>query len=437
MQTSYDVVVIGSGVGGMGAAIRLVSGGYKVLVLEKMPIVGGRFATQEYKGFTLSTGAEALECEGALEEAFHMAGVSLAGIRRPNPDIMYRIGDREFELPPGGGGLRRILSFVGKPGEGDKLMAAIKRALQWAEPSQNISVKDWVAQYTNDPEIHGFFQVFCAAIFAINAHEATAWTFIRFIKAMGGKIIHGFAPEGPSALMDGLAKGIKEKGGEVWTRARVKRIVVDEGLVRGVVVEKGGDEVVVTARAVVSNTGPRQTVQLAGRDSFDRAYLRLMDELLRPAPSVVIYVSSDRPLMEHQGVLMPVGMRRACYILTPTILCPELAPRGRHLMVSFSAFGDSLGPTNVEEEVRLNIQDLRELFPHFDSHAEILMAGTFYKDWPVYHSWPGSDLPQKTPIENLYNVGDGVKVPGWIGLEASAGTGRLVAEDIQARLRKK
>lgn len=51
--------------------------------------------------------------------------------------------------------------------------------------------------------------------------------------------------------------------------------------------------------------------------------------------------------------------------------------------------------------------------------------------------WPGCELPQKTPIENLYNVGDGVKVSGWIGLEASAQTGRLVAEDIQARFRRR
>ncbi|HLB12560.1 MAG TPA: FAD-dependent oxidoreductase [Dehalococcoidia bacterium] len=437
MQTSYDVVVIGSGVGGMGAAIRLATAGYKVLVLEKMPVVGGRFASMEYKGFTLSTGAEALECEGALEEAFHLGGVPMDGIRRPSPDIMYRVGDREFELPPGGGGLRRILSFLGQPGEGEKVMGAMKRALQWHEPSKHISVKDWVGQYTSDPDIHGFFQVFCAAIFAINANEASAWTFIRFIKAMGGKIIHGFAPEGPSKLMDGLAKGIVDRGGDVWTKARVKRILTEEGVVRGVVAEKGGDQVEISARAVISNTGPRTTAQLAGRENFDRAYLRLMDETLRPAPSVAVYVSSDRPLMEHPGVLMPVGTRRACYMLTPTILCPELAPRGRHLMVSFSAFGDSLGPANLDEEIRLNIEDLRELFPHFDSHAEVLMAGTFYKDWPVYHSWPGCELPPKTPIENLYNVGDGVKEPGWIGLEASAQTGRLVAEDVQARLRKR
>ncbi len=99
MRSSYDVVVIGSGVGGLGTAARLVAAGHSVLVLEKMPLLGGRFASMEYKGFTLSTGAEALECGGALEEQFHIVGAPF-DVQKPSPDIMYRIGDREFELPP-------------------------------------------------------------------------------------------------------------------------------------------------------------------------------------------------------------------------------------------------------------------------------------------------------------------------------------------------
>src|SRR3990172_2408453 len=145
MRNSYEVVIIGSGVGGLGAAARLVTAGHRVLVLEKMPLLGGRFASMEYKGFTLSTGAEALECGGALEEAFHLVGAPF-DVQKPSPDVMYRVGDREFELPPGGGGLRRMLAFIGAPGEGDKVMNALKRALSWEEPSKGMSLRDCIAQ---------------------------------------------------------------------------------------------------------------------------------------------------------------------------------------------------------------------------------------------------------------------------------------------------
>ncbi len=435
MQNSYDVVVIGSGVGGLGAAARLTHAGYRVLVVEKMPRVGGRFASMHYKGFTLSTGAEVLECGGALEESFGLVGAPF-DVATPKPDVMYRVGDREFEMPPGGGGLRRLLSFIGGPGEGDKVMAAMKRALTWEQPSESITLKDWVAQYTDDPDIHGFFQVFCAAILAINANEAKASTFIDFIKTMGGKIIQAYAPHGPGFLMDGMAKGIRDMGNDVLVGTRARRILVEDGVARGIVIEKDGAEQTVSARMVISNAGPAKTVELAGRDNFDIGYLKDLGERIRPTPSLVLYISCDRPLMEHPGTIMPTGTRRVCNVLTPSILCPELAPPGRHLMISYSAFGDSLGPVDLDYEIRLQLQDLKELFPGFDSHAELLMPGTFYKGWPAYHTWPGYDMPQKTSIENLYNVGDGVKGPGWIGLEASAVTGRIVAEDVQHRLRK-
>ena len=46
-----DVLVIGSGMGGMCAAALLSRKGYRTLVVESLPRVGGRCSTIEYKGF--------------------------------------------------------------------------------------------------------------------------------------------------------------------------------------------------------------------------------------------------------------------------------------------------------------------------------------------------------------------------------------------------
>ncbi|MDY7037176.1 MAG: NAD(P)-binding protein, partial [Thermodesulfobacteriota bacterium] len=53
----YDAVIIGSGIGGMCAGALLAHGGYKTLVVEKLPLLGGRCSTMEYKGFKIGTGA--------------------------------------------------------------------------------------------------------------------------------------------------------------------------------------------------------------------------------------------------------------------------------------------------------------------------------------------------------------------------------------------
>lgn len=432
MTEKYDVVIIGSGIGGMCAAARLAHSGYKTLVVEKLPLLGGRFATMEYRGFTLSTGAEAIECGGVLESTFQEVGADFP-VRRPPADIRYRIKGVDYDVPMGGGGLRRLMAMTTQDeAEVAKVMGAIKRSLSWQEPSFSISLRDWIAQYSTDENILGILQTFCAAIFAVNADEAPAPAFIRFIKAMGGRIAHGFAPNGNSTLVEALARSVRERGGEAWTRATVRAIRVENRQAHGVLVERGGDDIEIEARIVVSNAGPHQTVELAGKEHFDGGYLMGVRRM-RPAPSVVLYIGSDRPLMDHPGVFMPVHTRRACFVVAPTLTCPELAPKGKHLLVSFGAFGKSFGPIDLRKELELNVMDLKELLPAFSTRGKVLLAGCFHGGWPAFRSWPGDELPQKTPVENFYNVGDGVKVTGWVGLEASAEAARIVVEDIRTR----
>jgi hypothetical protein len=60
-----------------------------------------------------------------------------------------------------------------------------------------------------------------------------------------------------------------------------------------------------------------------------------------------------------------------------------------------------------------------------------MMMRSFHGEWPGYRARPGTDATQRTPVLGLYNVGDGVKVPGHFGLGGSAEAARLVAEEIQ------
>src|ERR1700704_1024114 len=48
MATDFDAVVIGSGFGGAGSALRLAEGGYRVLVLER----GRRWVPEQYASIT-------------------------------------------------------------------------------------------------------------------------------------------------------------------------------------------------------------------------------------------------------------------------------------------------------------------------------------------------------------------------------------------------
>ena len=50
------VVVVGGGIGGLVAAIRLRAAGHDVTLVERAPEVGGKLATEQREGFTFDVG---------------------------------------------------------------------------------------------------------------------------------------------------------------------------------------------------------------------------------------------------------------------------------------------------------------------------------------------------------------------------------------------
>jgi len=228
---------------------------------------------------------------------------------------------------------------------------------------------------------------------------------------------------------------VRKNGGTVWTNAIAKRILVKDQAATGLVIDRPDGEVEVAARVVISNAGPKKTLELAGRENFEKGYVLDVDTTIRPGPVTALFIASDRPLIEHPGAFIPVNTRRVCLMFQTTLTCPELAPKGMHYLESFGAFKDSLGPINRYKEIEANIQDVKDIVgDKFERHAKILAAETFQGEWPAFQTWPGYDVPQKTPIENLYNVGDGVKIPGWYsGTPAAAATAGPVVDDIMSR----
>ncbi len=436
-ETNYDVVVIGSGISGMCAAARLTHAGYKTLVIERFRQMGGRFSTIDYKGFKLSTGANDVECNCTLEETFHLVEAEFK-VRHPEPDLAYRI-DGVDHLLPRQGGMRKLISLAARDeDEQERVRLAFRRALTWEEPGSNISLRDWLAQYTDNEKMQGLFQGFAALVLAINSYETKARTFIRFLKAMGGRVVHGYAVDGNITLIHALAEAIERLGGHIMTSTEVNKILVDDnGVVQGVRYKQpSGLETEVRSKAVLSSVGPRGTVRLADEGNFDKGYMKDLELKLRPAPVITIYAATDRPLITHPGVIVLTdNTRRVCSIRSQTLTNPELAPPGRHLIETFSALGDSLGPVDFEHETALSIMDLKDHIPGFDRHAEILMVMYHRGEWPAYHSWPGWTLPARTPIEYLWNIGDGISPEGWPGLESSAEGSKRVVEDIMARIR--
>ena len=92
----------------------------------------------------------------------------------------------------------------------------------------------------------------------------------------------------------------------------------------------------------------------------------------------------------------------------------------------------SQGEFDLQKETDLLIEDLREHFPGFEK-AKIVAVDVTAHDWPAQRAITGFDLPQSTPVPNLWNVGDGVKQWGDAGTAACAETARIVAGELLSR----
>lgn len=431
MSLSYDVLIIGSGMGGMCAAALLARKGLRTVVVERLPRIGGRCSTVESDGYKCTTGVIGVEMGGCVEEIFRRVGADFHV--RPARPPHYLIRGHVHQVPPKGG-LRKLISAASDDAaEVERVLAALTRALGWLEPPRTLSLREWLLQYTENETILGIFQTMVCATLLVNADELPASEYFRFIKRLGGIRGFGYCPEGSIALPNALARRIQELDGALWTRSSVKRILSDKGIVRGALVSTKEGEVEVRAKIVISNTGPRRTVELLGKADLDRGYLRELEQNLQPAPVMALQIAAAEPLIDYDS-LMITGARRVNALYQPTTVCPELAPTGKHLLLAGGGPGSSLPPFDKKKEKELCLQDLKDLIPDFERRARILTAGFYHGRWPGMHCWPGSDLPQKTPIENLYNVGDGVKPAGTTGLPSAAASALAVVEDIEMRM---
>lgn len=88
---SKQVVVIGAGIGGLAAAIRLAAAGHAVTVFDAIPRAGGKAGIAEHDGVTFDTGPSLLTMPEVFDDLFRAAGTSLAAqVRLVDPVPAFR-----------------------------------------------------------------------------------------------------------------------------------------------------------------------------------------------------------------------------------------------------------------------------------------------------------------------------------------------------------
>jgi len=445
------VVVVGAGIGGLGTAALLSRWGYKTLVVEKLDIVGGRFSSYEYEGFTIPTGAVAVHYKDTeTEEIFKESGAELDLLDVPR--LFYRIGGKDYEMPAKGSlgvGLDiiskleedrgKVLGGFAKVMGKEKVLNAFRLGTRGEEKAGGMTFKDWLLQYTDSELTHAIFDTIVGTICAAHSYEISASAVFTFFVKMKGFRDIAIAPRGNRVNMENLAQVVRANG-DVWTNCPAKQIVVERGAAKGVVVEKDGGEVEIKSQVVVSDAGPKQTVDLAGENNFPEEYLRDIRLKLRPHAVTMCFVASDRPMWPDDGapaVLMIVGARRLTSVVPMSSISPHMAPPGQHLTFCFGSPVSSEVHMDAQVEQDQILLDLKEQFPLFEKHGRVLKMWTkdIDDDLPEMRTRVGLGVPVETRVSNLFNVGDGCPAFGYSGSNAAAESAKRVAETIKKRFK--
>jgi phytoene dehydrogenase-like protein len=394
-------VIIGAGLGGLLSGAKLSKAGYDVEIFERLPFVGGRFANLEYKGFKLSTGALHMiphGSRGPLAQILHETGACvniidsnpMAVIRKENGET---ISFHDF---------RKELSITKRVKLGTILAYSLK-----FKPKSDISFRDWILKYFDDEFLLKLADSFCGWALSLRAKDVPAHEMLEIINNMYLYKGSGVPAGGCGAVTSALADVIKLNNGIIHTGICVDKIIVDKERVCGV--NAGGR--MINADIIFSDIGHPETSRMY--DCRNEAYLEWINKAM-PSRGIKICLSSDETLIGHSGVFFTPYAERINGINEVTNADPTLAPQGKHLIMSHQ----TVLSDDLNQEINLGLLDLKKQFP--DKKYEVLLIQSYSNGWPVNRASSGSDIGNRTPVQNLYVVGDGAKGKGGIEVEGVA-----------------
>ncbi|NSW53222.1 MAG: NAD(P)/FAD-dependent oxidoreductase [Anaerolineae bacterium] len=413
LADAYDAVVIGSGIGGLMTAAGLANAGKKVLVLEQMAFIGGKYTHLETHGYAISTAA--WTCPGPnsrIGKLCRKLGAEIDWITiHDTHDRDQKQGSHWFVMRDG----RRYhdldqaqASIVG----GNKGMVKVYRWMaDMYDPDisypKEMTTREYIQQFIPDnPEYEQYVQTiitYCFASQTVDTFSAmeTKRAIVDSIEQMAD---WGTARGGTQAIVNGLADVIRCGGGTIATRTRVASIVVEHQRAAGVVLADGR---IIKAGIVIHNAGLNRLVKLAGDTNLPPAYIQRLKAAI-PANVAALVLGTTEPLLgpEH-SLLHTMGWDRTLNCYAPTYFDPRLAPPGKHALDVFWVLES---PYHLGAELERVRAQLREVFPNFDEVVELQMPMFFTGAWTAEMAHrmgqSGADrLDPQTPIAGLYFVG--------------------------------
>ncbi len=321
MTERCDVVVIGAGLGGLGAACTLARDDKQVVVLEHHSVPGGYAHDFTRKGFNFEVALHALDGVapggwvypllqefGVLDRVDFVRLDPFYTASFPRHEITAHADPTAYEgelvnlFPHERDGFRGLIdAMIGAWSDtrrfgidGDQgsrpPFAEIPVRYPRMVDAMSTSWESYMARHLTDPEAMAVFSTLWG-YFGLPPSRLNAATFL--LPWVSYHFFGAWYPKGRSmALSRALEADLTEHGGSIRYRQTVDHIELSDGSAVAVSTERG---LRIEAGAVISNANPSDTITFAGLDAFPEEYVKRVVDPPVSASNLVAYFGIERP----------------------------------------------------------------------------------------------------------------------------------------------
>ncbi|MBR8827195.1 MAG: carotene isomerase [Gomphosphaeria aponina SAG 52.96 = DSM 107014] len=484
-MTEYDVIVIGSGIGGLVTATELAAKGAKVLVLESYLIPGGSAGYFEREGYRFDVGASMIFGFGKqgttnlLTRALEAVKMTLETIPDPvqihyhlpqNLDLKVHKNYEKF--------LQELIAYFPEEEKGIRCFydecwrvfncLNVMELLSLEEPRYLMRVffehplaclglvkylpqnaGDIARRYLHNPQLLKFIDMEC---YCWSVVPAAKTPMINAGMVFSDRHYGGinYPKGGVGQIAQKLVEGLEKAGSEIKYQARVTQILLEKGKAVGVKLANGK---AYHAKRIVSNATRWNTFEKLLPPEHLPASEKKWQQRYQKSPSFLnLHLGVKQevfpPNTECHHILLEnwddmEAEQGTIFVSIPTLLDPSLAPTGYQIVHTFTPswleYWQGLTPKEYEEKKEAAaehlIKRLEQIFPGLAAGLDYQEVGTprthrrfLNRLDGTYGPIPRRKLPgllgmpfNRTAIPHLYCVGDST-FPGQ-GLNAVAFSG--------------
>jgi phytoene dehydrogenase-like protein len=322
----FDSIIIGSGAGGLSAALCLARAGQKVAVIEQHYVPGGWCHSFYIDGHRFSPGVHYI---GLLDKGESTSNL-YEGLGIANDLVFFRMNAKAYEhcwigeeridmpadvdqlyetlakrFPKEKKGLKKYLDLVGNVSR--QLYLIPKMNGFWdnvtiAYRTRHLgkyglfSLKRVLGWHIKDPLLQKVLNVQCGD----HGLPPSKASFPLHCALMSHYFKGGFYPMGGgAAIVKAMTKSIKKYGGEIRTGQGVKRILLEQKkgnkkfCAVGVELQNGEK---IRAKRIISNTDPTSTYNLVGTENLSSKILEKLAKTRYSVTSLIFFLTVDMDL---------------------------------------------------------------------------------------------------------------------------------------------